>query len=77
MSCRFFCQRLAEGSEVTVHRRKRKRVPDNSRTAPPPGADPASSTNQIPVMVRTNLCYDTRMLPILNYYVFFFCPSQG
>ncbi|XP_053474245.1 general transcription factor II-I repeat domain-containing protein 1 isoform X2 [Ictalurus furcatus] len=40
----------SEGNEVAVNRRKRKRVPDNSRTAPPPGADSANSTNQIPVM---------------------------
>lgn len=47
------CQLLAAGNEVAVNRRKRKRVLDNSRAAPPPGADPANSTNQIPVMVRT------------------------
>ncbi|KAI5608378.1 general transcription factor II-I repeat domain-containing protein 1 isoform X1, partial [Silurus asotus] len=40
----------SEGNEVAVNRRKRKRVPDNSLNAPPSGADPANSTNQIPVM---------------------------
>ncbi|XP_036435744.1 general transcription factor II-I repeat domain-containing protein 1 isoform X1 [Colossoma macropomum] len=39
-----------EGKEVSVNRRKRKRVLDSSRAAIPSGADPAASANQIPVM---------------------------
>ncbi|XP_053341580.1 general transcription factor II-I repeat domain-containing protein 1 isoform X3 [Clarias gariepinus] len=40
----------SESNEVAVNRRKRKRVLDSSRSVPAPGADPANSTNQIPVM---------------------------
>ncbi|XP_066517041.1 general transcription factor II-I repeat domain-containing protein 1 isoform X2 [Hoplias malabaricus] len=39
-----------EGKEVSVNRRKRKRVLDTSRVPVPSGGDPAASANQIPVM---------------------------
>ncbi|KAG9282034.1 general transcription factor II-I repeat domain-containing protein 1 isoform X1 [Astyanax mexicanus] len=39
-----------EGKEVSVNRRKRKRVLESSQATAPSGADPAAPANQIPVM---------------------------
>ncbi|XP_076867221.1 general transcription factor II-I repeat domain-containing protein 1 isoform X2 [Brachyhypopomus gauderio] len=41
---------ITEGKEVSINRRKRKRVLDNSRVTGPSGVDPTVTANQIPVM---------------------------